>query len=236
MKDSRAYSQKINKLYRSMKRKYPSVKKAVYDEPAEALIHAIISEKMSETATQSAVKRFADYFVDLNDLRVSRVEEIVEMLGGDSSVAKDIALALTAALRVVFNRYNTVSLKALKKIGKRPAGQTLEKIDGVSRFVRNYCVLTSLQGHAIPLTKNMIDYLRSRQLVHPDADEQRIEGFLARQISAQNAYEFYALLRRQSELTAAKPKKKTARKVKTKTGTKTKKKTKGITRTKKHKE
>jgi len=208
MKNSREYSQKVHKLYRLLKRKYPKAKKLIYDEPVEALIHAIISEKMSETATQSAIKRFADYFVDWNDLRVSRLEEIVEVLGADTSVTRDIALALTSALGAVFDRYNMVSLKALKKIGKRPARQTLEKMNGLSRFVVSYCMLTSLHGHAIPLTKKMIDYLRSKQLIHPDADEQQIEGFLARQISAENAYGFYALLRRQSEARKAKKSKK----------------------------
>jgi hypothetical protein len=61
-------------------------------------------------------------------------------------------------------------------------------------------MLTSLQGHAIPLTKKMIEYLKTNKMVHPEADEQDIEGFLARQVSAENAYEFYVLLRRESEL------------------------------------
>ena len=207
MKNSREYSQKVHKLYRSLKRKYPKAKKVIYDEPVDALIYAIISEKMSETATQSVIKKFAGYFIDWNDLRVSRTEEIVEILGGDTAVTRDITLTLTSALGAVFDRYNTVSLKALRKIGKRPARQTLEKMNDLSRFVVSYCMLTSLHGHAIPLTKKMIDYLKSEQLIHPDADEQQIEGFLARQISAENASEFYALLRRQSEARKAKTKK-----------------------------
>jgi len=62
-------------------------------------------------------------------------------------------------------------------------------------------------------------------MVHPDADELEIEGFLTKQISAENTYEFYALLRRQSEARKARRKKKIALKIKTKT-TKTRKKTK----------
>jgi hypothetical protein len=102
-----------------------------------------------------------------------------------------------------------VSLEALKKIGKRPARQILEKLDGTSHFVVDYCMLTSLQGHAIPLTKGMIEYLTSKELVYPNADEQQIGGFLAKQISAKKGYEFYALLRRESEARKSKKKKKT---------------------------
>lgn len=235
MKNSKEYSQKVRKLYRSLKRKYPKTQRVAYDEPVDALVYAVVSEKMSETASQAAIKRFADYFIDFNDLRVSRAEEVVEVLGADTAVTRDIALTLTTVLRAIYNKYNTVSLKALKKTGKKPARQVLKKMNGVSPFAVDYCMLTSLQGHAIPLTKKMIDYLRSNELVHPDADEQQIEGFLARQISAENAYEFYALLRRQSELRRAGRKKKTARKAKTKTTIGAKRKTKKTSRTKKPK-
>lgn len=199
MKNSKEYSTKLQKLYRSLKAKYPKVKKTLYDEPAEALVHAVISENMSEQAAQSAIKNFADYFVDLNDLRVSRIEEIVDALGESTQNTKDIASTIVKVLRYIFDTYNNISLMTLKKIGKRQAKQVLEKMDGVSRFAANYCLLTSLQSHTIPLTKNMIECLKDNQIVHPDADEQEIEGFLTKQISAENAYEFYTLLRHHSE-------------------------------------
>ena len=224
MKDSKEYSKKIHKLFRSLKAKYPKVKTVSYDEPADALVYAIIGENMSGPETEAAIKRFADYFIDLNDLRVSRTEEIVEALGEDTASTKDTALILTRILRAIFDQYNNISLEALKKIGKRPAKQALEKIEGINHFVVNYCMLTSLQGHAIPLTQRMIAYLRDNELVHPDADEQEIEGFLAKQIPSENGFEFYTLLRRQSESPRARIKKTTVRKTKTKKVTRTKKK------------
>jgi endonuclease III len=223
MKNSKEYSKKIRELYRSLKAKHPKVNKVTYDEPADAVVYAIVAENMNGPATESAIKRFADYFIDLNDLRVSQVEEILEVLGEDTPATKVIASNLTKALKAVFDQYNSVSLETLKKIGKRPARQALEKMDGISRFVVNYCMLASLQSHAIPLTKRMIEYLRNNQLVEPDADEQQIEGFLAKQISAENAYEFYVLLRRQSDSRKTKKKKKPVRKVKAKKATKTNK-------------
>jgi endonuclease III len=214
MINSKEYSKKVRELYRSLKAKHPKVKKIVYDEPADALVYAIVGENMSGPATESAIKKFAGYFIDLNDLRVSQAEEVLEVLGENKPGTKNIFYTLTKALRTIFDEYNDVSLKALKKIGKRPARQVLEKMDGISRFVVNYCMLTSLQSHAIPLTKRMIEYLRNNQLVHPEADEQQIEGFLTKQIPAENAYEFYVLLRRESESRKRRDKKKTVRKTK----------------------
>ncbi len=225
MKNSKEYSKKIQRLYRSLSRKYPKVQKVTHDEPADAIIYAIINAELNEKVTAAAIKKLADYFVDLNDLRVSRTEEIVEILGADTSVTRTIASTITTVLWAVFNEYHKVSLEVLKKTGKRPARQILEKLEGTSRFVVDYCMLTSLQGHAIPLTKRMIEYLKSKELVYPGADEQQIGGFLAKQISANKGYDFYALLRRESEARRSKKKKKSKTTPKKKTETKSKKKT-----------
>jgi endonuclease III len=227
MKNSKEYTGKIHKLHRSLKRKHAKVKKVEYDEPTEALVYGIIAEKMSERTTKSVLKRFDNYFVDLNDLRVSSAEEIVEKLGEETSVSKSIADDLIYTLRFIFDQYNVVSLKSIQKIGKRPARQVLERIPQLSNFAINYFMLTSLKAHAIPLTDRMIEYLEKNELVHPDADEHQIEGFLTKQISAKNGYEFYSLLRKESESARKKKKskKKTSKKTKPKKERKTKKKT-----------
>ncbi|MFA5251600.1 MAG: hypothetical protein WC454_03320 [Phycisphaerae bacterium] len=216
MKDSKEYSKKMINLYRSLKRKCSMVPKVTYDESVDALVYAIVSAELSEEAAQSAIKRFKEHFVDWNDLRVSRIEEIAEVLGPDVAAPKETAAALTAALRSVFNKYNMVSLKSLCKMSKRPARGVLEKMEGINRFVVDYCMLTSLRGHAIPLTKKMVEYLKNNELVHPEANEEEIEGFLARQISAGNAYGFYSLLRQESETCVASETKKAVRKTKKK--------------------
>lgn len=227
MKNSKEYSKKIQKLFRSLKRKYPKQEKATYDEPAEAIVYAIISEKITHKQTQTAAKKFNEYFVDLNDLRVSRPEEIIEMLGEDTPTTREIAMRLKTALRAIFEKYNTVSLQDLKKTGKRPAKDALSQINGTSPFMVDFCMLTALGGHAIPLTEKMIEILRNAQLVHPQADHQQIEGFLSRQISAKNGYYFYTLLRRESESEKKKKEKTKKSKKKRKTKkTKTKKTTK----------
>jgi hypothetical protein len=120
-----------------------------------------------------------------------------------------------------------MDLESLKKTGKRPARQALEKIDGIARFAVDYCTLVALRGHAIPLTNKMLEYLRTNDLVTPDAEEQQIEGFLTKQIPAKDGYKFYALLRQESEK-ARRPRKKTrtAAKKRTKSRARTQKKAK----------
>ncbi len=220
MKDSKEYATKIQKLYRSLKRKHAKTEPVFFEEPADAIVCGIIAEYMDEKATEAAMKRFADYFVDLNDLRVARAEEVIDIIGNDSPETRAAAAAISKVLGAIFNKYHRMSLEGLKKTGKRPAKAELEKMEGLSRFVIDFCMLTSFGGHAIPLSEVMVDYLKSNGLAHPDADEQTVEGFLAKQISAKNGYEFYALLRREAESQA---RKKTTRKKTTKKETAKKK-------------
>jgi hypothetical protein len=215
MKNSKEYSKKIQRLFRSLKARYPKVQNPLYDEPLDAVVYGIISENACQKEADTAFKRISENFVDLNDLRVSLTEEIVEALGSDTPATRDTASSLVGALRLIFDKYNAVSLELLKKMGKRLARQVLEKMGFASSFVVDYCMLTSLRGHAIPLTKKMLEYLRSNGLVDPEADEREIEGFLSRQISAKNAYEFYAFLRQASESLVRRTRKKRKTKKKT---------------------
>jgi hypothetical protein len=212
MKDSKKYAEQIQKFYRSLKRKGHKVKEAVYEDIIESLIYAAVLEYMSESATKAAFKKFGSHFVDFNDMRVSRSEEIVEMLGQDTEQARKVGANVIRILASIFRKYNNVNLDSLRKAGKRQSRGIIEKFDGVSRFCVDYCMLTALQGHAIPLTEAMIKYLRDNELVYPEAQFDDIEGFLTRQISATNAYEFYSLLRRETEKgTTAHAKKTTTR-------------------------
>jgi len=217
MRNSKEYSRKIQNLYHTLNHKYAKVQKVSHEEIVDAIVHGIVSAYVTEKEAEAALGKFAEFFVDLNDLRVSRTEEITEALGGDTPATRTIASTLTKVLAGIFNDYHRLTLEPLKKMGKRPARQALEKIEGLNRFVVDYCVLTSLKGHAIPLTEAMMDYLKSNEMADPDANQEQIEGFLAKQIPAKNGYEFYHMLRRESETSGA------GRKGKTKAVKKTKK-------------
>jgi endonuclease III len=199
MKNSQLYSKKLRKLYSTAKRKYRREKMPVHEEPAEALVHGIVSELLPYKVLARVFRKINEHFVDLNDLRVSRVEEVTSVLGADSPENREVASKLSTVLGAIFEKYNAVSLTPLRQTGKRAARETLEKIEGLGRFPIDYCMLTSLRAHAIPLTPPMTEYLRKNELIEPECDEQTLESFLARQITAAQAWDFYTVLRRSAE-------------------------------------
>lgn len=199
MKNSKEYSPKIEKLLKSLKKGSASVAPPRYADPVEAIVYAFISAFTTEANAAKLIKRIDSHFVDINDLRVSRPEEILEVFGDQSEAAAASAQAMVAVLNAVFEKFDKVSLMPLAEEGKRQARKTLEDVPGMTPFATAYTFLTALGGHAIPLTDAMIAYLKHNELVHPEASGQEIESFLERQIGAADAYTFYAMLRIESE-------------------------------------
>lgn len=199
MKNSKKYSQKIKKLYATLKKSGVKVVKPTFDDPIDAIVYAVISERMKKSFANTAHKRCMNYFVDLNHLRVSRPVEICSIFGRDTAETRRAASTLIRVLTAVFDHQHDISLQPLDKLGKRQAKQEIEELDGITHFVVDYCVVTVFKGHAIPLTDRMIEFLQSHEMVSPGANPQEIEGFLSKQVAAKDGYEFYELLRKESE-------------------------------------
>jgi endonuclease III len=197
MKNGKECANKLAKFVKSFKAGKSHPPK--YKDPVEAMIFAILSEAMPEQKAKSVYSAIQENFVDVNDLRVSRLEEISEIVQQDVETAERITSNLTQSLNYIFREHDTVSLVMLSEMGKRPARKFLEGMPGLSRFVIDYVMLTSLDAHSIPLTRRMQEYLKNTGLVEASSTEDDIEGFLQRQIPASSAYQFYITLRKESE-------------------------------------
>jgi endonuclease III len=199
MKNSKDYCGKIKKLFQTLKKNAPAVTPVNYDTPVDAIVYAFISAFTTEANASRIFKRVGAHFVDLNDLRVSRPEEITEVFGDMSESATASAEAMTRVLNAIFDKFDKMTLSGLTDDGKRQARKNLEEIPGMTPFTVAYTFLAALEGHAIPLTEKMVEYLVQNGMVHPESTLQEIESFLERQISAADAYTFYVLLRAEAE-------------------------------------
>ncbi|MBW8036024.1 MAG: hypothetical protein FVQ79_10430 [Planctomycetes bacterium] len=199
MKDSTKYAKKLTVLLKTLKKEHSEINIPTYSDPVESVIFAVLAEHLKSSTVRTTVRKMQKHFVDYNDVRVARTEEMLDVLGGETSELRGVAHTLSKLLNSVFTKFNTVSLMALTEMGKRPGRKELENMEGITPFIVSYCFLTSLKGHAIPVNKKMVEYLRGLELVHPRANPHGIEGFLERQISASNAYEYYTLIRDAAE-------------------------------------
>ncbi|MDH7599942.1 MAG: hypothetical protein QHH07_09965 [Sedimentisphaerales bacterium] len=199
MKDSKVYASKLRRLLRGLQGSTSKEELADQQDLPQALIYGVICEHFSDSHAQQMYRRIIRHFVDLNDLRVSTPEEIMDVWGDRSAMARVAATKLLSLLMTVFNKFHTLDLNAIKKTGKKPAKQFLQALDGISRFALDYSMLTCLGAHAIPVNEQMVQYLKAAELVHPEADMDQICSFLAKVIPAKRAYAAYRLLRKHAQ-------------------------------------
>ncbi len=200
MKSSSQYIQKLKKLFSILKKGDEKPKKPVYHDAVEAIVFAVLCEKSTESCAKAALKRIQSHFVDFNDLRVARAEEIAEVIGQDIEEGEKCAVRLTTLLNAIFQKYDCLSPEDLAGTGKRGTKEILEKLNGMTNFINSYFMLIVFNAHAIPLTEKMIQYLKAYNVVDPQFENEQIAAFVERQISAANTYTFYTLVRRDSEL------------------------------------
>jgi endonuclease III len=198
MKNSKEYGAKIDKFIRLL-RSGQKVGSADFADPLDALIYGLISEFTMERQAKKIFKSLQSHFIDYNDLRVSRSEEIQEILEETNQPGEQVAVNLARMLSAVFDKYDELSLKTIDEQGKRQAKKELEELNGTTHFAVNFCFLAALQGHAIPLTETMIGFLKSQDLIHPEATLEEIEAFFERHLPASRDWEFYELLRQAAE-------------------------------------
>jgi len=204
MKKTPQYAQKLKKLFGVLKKGIDKPKKSPYEDLIETMVFASLCQDSTEAAARNALKKIQSHFVDFNDLRVARTEEILEVIGSDMNNAEKSAANTVAMLNAVFQKYDSLISENIAGTGKKGIKEALEKISGLTDFVKNFVYLTFVNIHAVPLTRTMIEYFKKYELVDPQWDDKQIAAFLEKQVSASDALAFYAAIRHDSE--AANPK------------------------------
>ena len=199
MKDSAEYAPRLKKLLNRLKRQgVPKVKDSMID-PTSALVLGCLSSVTTETKARSAFNKLANNYVDFNELRVSRVEEVTEVLGREFPQAKEISSKITRLLKQIYSELDSLDMSDMCNGSKREAKAFLQRLEDATPYVVSRVMLQSVQAHAFPVHEQMLKMLRKEEVVSAEAKEADVQGFLERQISANKIQKTYALLRRHSD-------------------------------------
>lgn len=193
MKDSKKYSDNLAKLWRKIKTKGKN-EKPVYDDPIEAMIYSIILDNLGSSGVDKCLKKLGNHFVDWNDLRVSRDEEIMEVLGTDSKQSRELAANLRNCLQAVFEKNDCLKLDYILELGKRKANDELNDLKVLPSFVEAYVMLLCLDAHCIGISEKMAEFLKENESVDSEADIADIRSFVERNISAADNYDFFVTI------------------------------------------
>jgi endonuclease-3 len=175
----------IPKLHKALKAHYKPFTTDTSRPILDQVLVACCLENAPADVAEKAFARLAETYFDLNEIRVTTVAELAEVLH-DLPDPSHAALSLRRALQGVFESTYAFSLEHAKKV--------LEGLRGVPSFVVHYVAATALGGHLIPLDKGALAALWLCGLItRQEYDTGKVPG-LERTLPKKAGAEFVSLL------------------------------------------
>ncbi|MCK4629624.1 MAG: hypothetical protein KAT56_11520 [Sedimentisphaerales bacterium] len=199
MKDSIKYAPRLKKLYNRLNREASTTPKTDLTDPCAAIVLACLSAVTTENKARLGFSRLRHNFVDFNELRVSRFDEVADILGKGYPQCKEVAKQIISLLKQIYNARDSLNLDDLREGSKRQAKAFFESLEGVNAYIVARVMLLSIGSHAFPVHKQMLQMLRGENVVSAKANASDVQGFLERQIPASQNRKIYALLRRRAD-------------------------------------
>jgi len=183
----------LKKTFRVLKKHYKSVIPIGDRSTLEHLLYACCLENTQAEATDEAYAKLQESYFDWNEIRVTSVGELAEVLSALTDPA-DAATRLKQVLQMVFETYYAFDLEHLKKQNLGKAVKELEKYTGTTNFSVDYVSQNSLGGHSIATNAGAVHTMVVLGIVtEAEATKRRLPG-IERAISKAKGIEFTSLL------------------------------------------
>ena len=183
----------LKKTFRVLKKHYKSVIPIGDRSTLEHLLYACCLENTQAEATDEAYAKLQESYFDWNEIRVTSVGELAEVLNALTDPA-DAATRLKQVLQMVFETYYAFDLEHLKKQNLGKAVKELDKYTGTTNFSVDYVSQNSLGGHSIATNAGAVHTMVVLGIVtEAEATKRRLPG-VERAISKAKGIEFTSLL------------------------------------------
>lgn len=170
----------------------------------EHLIYASCLEDAPYDLADEAFHRLQAFFVDWNEVRVTTVTELVEHF---SKLPEPAAAATRVKknLQSIFETRYSFDIEELQKMNQGKAIAELEKFGGMSKFVLNYVTQNAFGGHAIPVSKTIVEVLVATEIMTENEAEKGQIANLERTVTKTKGPEFASCLHQLGLLLASSP-------------------------------
>lgn len=145
----------ITKTHKVLKKHFKPVVSGNERTLLENLLYAPCLVDATYEQADDAFARVRKSFFDWNEVRVTTVAELAEVVGSLPNPSQT-ASSIKGTLQSVFEATYSFDLEALKKQNIGQAVKQLAGYKGVSRFATAYVTQHSLGGHAIPLDDSSV--------------------------------------------------------------------------------
>jgi len=159
MKNATTYARKIKRLLGKIRKEAQKDPAVEVNGVTETLLLGILSRSTTQKRAADALSRLVESTVDLNDLRVTPVAEMVQIIGVRYPRSRPVCEEVSQVLAGIFNQVHELDLSFLKALGKKAAATFLESLDGLSPHANAFFTLRYLNFAAVALDETAHEYL-----------------------------------------------------------------------------
>ena len=171
--------------------------------PMEELVFSFMLWESTTPRALKAHERLMKHVVDVNELRVCRPPELVEVIGPDYPRADERVIRLRDTLHELYLREHEVSLERALALGKRDGRKYFDAIQPMPQFVAARVLIRCMGAHAVPLDERLHTLLLDAEVFPEPLEMEKAAAFLERHVKAAEAPAVHALLQAWSEENAS---------------------------------
>ena len=171
----------------------------------QVLIQSFLVWEWNGARAGSTWARMVEDVTDLNELRVTVVDDYLEYFGGGCPRAEERADRLRATLRGVFHREHSTDLSGPAGGPKKEFREYLDSLEGMTPFVAARTALIAAGSHAVPVDERTLRLLVKSGVVDPDATIESASQTMSRLVTAAQGLDTHLALQMLSEKERATP-------------------------------
>jgi len=183
----------LTKTHKVLKRVYKTAPPKNDQPLLESLLFASCLENARHDVAQQAFEKLRAAFFDWNEIRVSTVKELAEVIDALPEPA-EAAARVKGILQSVFESDYSFELETLKKQNIGAAVKRLQKLQGASNFNVAYATQTALGGHSVPVDKGTLGALYVLGVITEAESNAGVVPGMERAIPKSKGQEFGGLL------------------------------------------
>ena len=163
-------------------------------EPIAELVFSFLMWNATAKQADTAFGKIMAQVVDLNELRVSLTNEIIDMIGVRYPDANHRVIRMLQSMMEIFDREHDYKMGSLPARSKREQREYLDTLPGMTPFVAARVSLLSFGAHAMPVDDRLLTLLIKAGVFEPETTPADAESWLIRQVKAGDAMEAYLAL------------------------------------------
>ena len=171
----------------------------------QVLIQSFLVWEWNGSRASSTWARMVEDVTDLNELRVTVVDDYLEYFGGGCPRAEERADRLRSTLRGVFHREHSTDLSGPAGGPKKEFREYLDSLEGMTPFVAARTALIAAGSHAVPVDERTLRLLVKSGVVNSDATIDSASQTMSRLVTAAQGFDTHLALQMLSEKERATP-------------------------------